>query len=318
MTDYTYWTNALAGNFGPVHDGDPQCGFYRILRGSIMAPVAIWKEDGRAIAAVDGKEADAAAIWSYVCQRPIPEQWYRDKIEGKHWPDEDENVTGSLIAPIPGIGDNNPPTDEAEILKGQIEAASAGADRYKEITDDDSAAAAQSLRARLNELSGEADKKREAQKKPHLEAGKAIDAKWQPLVKAAKTAADAIKAALGTHETRKARAAAEAERVVDEQRRAAEKAARDAAEAGRPPPVVEPPKPAEPAPAPAMTIKGAYGRAASVRVVKKAVVVDQDAAYMGLRTHSEMVALIAALAQRAAKAGVSVPGVEVTEEKEVV
>lgn len=318
MATYDFWQNALAGQVGPMHEGDPQLGFFRrrTRKGGPFVPVAIWEQDGQIVATVDGKPADAGEIWTYVCQHPVTEAAFRARALGGSWPDDDAAVTESLAAPSPGH--NNPPQDEAEILKGQIEAASAGAGRYAEITDDETAAAAQSLRARLNELSGEADKKREAQKKPHLDAGKAIDAKWQPLVKMAKAGADSIKTALGAHETRKARVAAEAQRVADEARRAAEKAAAEALEAGKPAPPPPPPAPAPEAPAPVTTIKGSYGRAASVKVVKVARVVDQDAAYGGLKAHPEMVALIATLAQRAAKAGISLPGVEVTEEKEVV
>lgn len=315
---YAYWQNALAGNFGQVHDGDPQPGFYRKRTGKAAGyvPVAIWPQDGKMVALVDGKEADAAEIWTYVCQYPILEEWYRARMIGQPWPDEDKAVTASL-APPPS-GHNNPPTDEAEILQGQIDAAAAGAAEYAEISDDETASKAQSLRSRLLELSGNADKLREDRKRPHLDAGKAIDAKFMPLVKAAKTAADAIRSALSAHETRKAR---EADRVRREAEEAARKASAEAA-AKNPPvqaegvPVPAPPPPA-PVPETATTIRGAYGRGAAVKVVKVAKVVDQDAAYMAMRTHKELVELIAKLAQRAATAGVEVAGVEVTEERTV-
>lgn len=331
--DYTYWMNALAGKFGPVHDGDPQPGFYRkrTSKAAGYVPVAIWEQDGKVLALVDGKQADAAEIWSHVCQYPILEEWYRARMIGQPWPDEDAAVTASL-APPPA-GHNNPPTDEAEILQGQIEAASAGAGEYAQITSDETASKAQSLRSRLLELSGQADKIREAQKKPHLEAGKAIDAKFQPLVKSAKAAADLIRDALGAHETRKAREAERIRREAEESRIKAEReaarlraeaeiAAREAEKAGQPAPAPIPePEPPAPAPAPvpeaSVAIRGAYGRAAAVKVVKVARVVDQDKAYMAMRTHKELVELIAKLAQRAAVAGVSVDGVEVTEERAV-
>ncbi len=330
--DYSYWQNALAGTFGPVHDSDPQLGFYRKRTGKAAGyvPVAIWEQGGNVLALVDGKEADAAAIWSYVCQYPILEEWYRARMEGQPWPDESAAVTASLAH---DTSTNNPPTDEAEILKGQIDAASAGVAEYTEIKDDETASKAQSLRSRLLELSGAADKKRETLKKPHLEAGKEIDAKFQPMVKAAKAAADLIRDALGAHETRKAREAERIRREQEEARIKAEReatrlraetelAARKAEEEGRPAPAPIPeaapaPPPAEVAPAPSAAIRGAYGRAAAVKVVKVAKVIDQDAAYTGLRTHPEMVALIAALAQRAATAGIPLPGVEVTEERKV-
>lgn len=332
--DYSYWTNALAGTFGPVHDSDPQPGFYRKRTGKAAGyvPCAIWEDGGKMLAVVDSEEADAAAIWTYVCKYPIPEDWYRARVEGKPWPDESSAVTASLTPPP--SGHNNPPTDEAEILEGQIEAASAGVTEFAQIKDDETASKAQSLRSRLLELSGSADKLREDRKRPHLEAGKTIDAKFMPLVNMAKTGADTIRAALSAHETRKAQEAdrirreaeearLKAEREAATRRAEAEAAARAAEEAGRPaPPVVIPepiPEPPAPAPVPesATTIRGAYGRGAAVKIVKVAKVVDQDKAYMAMRTHKELVELIAKLAQRAATAGVEVAGVEVTEQRSV-
>lgn len=315
MANYDYWNNALAGNFGPVHDSDPQPGFYRkrVSRGGPFAPVAIWEAEGQMIALVDGKQSDANEIWTYVCQHPIAEAHYHARMETGKWHDESDAV-GASLAP-PRAGHNNPPQDEAEILKGQIDAAMIGADSFAEIKDDGEAAKAQSLRSRLLELSGSADKKREAEKKPHLEAGKAIDAKWQPLVKAAKAAADKIRDALSAHETRKARAAAEAQRKADEAaRKAAEEAAAKAPkDAPAPAPVAPPP----PAPEPVTAIRGAYGRAAAVKIVKVATVTDQDAAYGYLKTDKELAALISKLAQKAVDAGYTVPGTEVTEERKV-
>lgn len=313
--NYDYWTNALAGNFGPVHDSDPQAGFYRkrVSRGGAFLPVAIWENEGQMIALVDGKQADANEIWTYVCQHPITEAHYHARVETGKWHDESDAVAASL-APPPA-GHNGPPQDEAEILKGQIDAASAGADGFTEIKDDGEAAKAQSLRSRLLELSGSADKKREAEKKPHLKAGKSIDEKWQPLVKAAKAAADKIRDALSAHETRKARAAAEAQRKADElARKAAEEVAAKAPK-DAPAPVAPPPPP--PAPEPVTAIRGAYGRAAAVKIVKIATVTDQDAAYGYLKADKELSALISKLAQKAVDAGYTVPGTEVTEERKV-
>lgn len=315
-SDYSYWQNALAGTFGPVHDSDPQPGFYRKRTGRAAGyvPVAIWEQDGKMLALVDGKESDAAEIWTYCCKYPILEEWYRARMMGQPWPDESVAVTASLAH---DTSTNNPPTDEAEVLKGQIEAASAGVEEYADIKDDETASKAQSLRSRLLELSGQADKIREAQKKPHFEAGKAIDAKFQPLVKLAKAAADVIRDALGAHETRKARAAEAARLEAENIRIKAERERVKAEAAGKPAPTPPAPPPPEPVPAPSATVRGAYGRAASVKVVKVAKVIDQDKAYLALKTHPEMIALIAALAQRAATAGIPLEGIEVTEERKV-
>lgn len=322
MADYTFWQNALAGTFGPVHDADPQPGFYRKRTGKAAGyvPVAIWEQDGKILALLDGREASADDVWTYVCQHPVTEEQYHARMDTGKWHDEDASVSASL-APPPA-GHNKPPTDEAEILKDQIDAASAGVEEYAQINDDETAAKAQSLRSRLLELSGQADSVREAQKKPHFEAGKTIDAKFQPLIKAAKAGADAIRAALGAHETKKAQAQAAAQKVVDDARRVAEaealKKAEKAIKAGRPIPVAAPiPPPPEPLPAPTLKVAGAYGRAASVKVIKIATVTDQDAAYGYLKSQAEMSALIRKLAQKAVDAGFTVPGVTIEEKRDV-
>jgi hypothetical protein len=313
---YEFWQASLGGSTPPMHEGDPQPGFYRkrVSRGGAFVPVAIWVQDGRLVALVDGVAADAADIWTYVCDKPVTEEAYRERVATGRWQDEDAHIAASLAPPAPGH--NNPPQDEAEILKGQIEAASAGATEYAEIQDDATASKAQSLRSRLLELSGTADKKREAEKKPHLEAGKTIDAKWQPLVKAAKTAADAIRTALSDHETRKARAA-EAERRADEEARRKALAEQLAKHPEAPADFVAPAPLASPAPAPVTSIKGAYGRAAPVMAVKVATVVDQDAAYGALKTQPELIEVIAKLAQKSVDAGFDIPGVTVEERKVV-
>jgi len=314
MTGYDFWQSALAGNSPPVHDGDAQPGFYRMraAKGGALLPVAIWEHEGKLVALVDGASSDPARIWNFVCDKPVTEEAYRSRVETGIWFDEDAAVTASLSPPP--AGHNDPPQDEADVLSGQIESAAANAQDYVDIKDDETAAKAQSARARLNELSGQADKRREALKKPHLEAGKAVDARWQPIVKRAKEAADALRAALGAYETRKARAAEQARLAAEETRKKA-LAEQLAAHPEAPPPPLPPPP--EAAPVPITAIKGAYGRAATIKEVKRATVTDQDAVYNFLRGHRELVDLIARLAQRAVDAGHTVPGVTVTTEKDV-
>jgi len=160
----------------------------------------------------------------------------------------------------------------------------------------------------LNELSGEADTIREREKAPHLEAGRKVDAIWQPLVKSAKAGADRIREAMSAYITARDKRIAEEQRLA---REAAEKAAADAAKAaqkaakkGQPAPAPPPPVP-EPAPmAPQATkVGGGYGRAAAIVEKKVVTVVDQDAAYQSLKNHPELVTLIHLLAQRAVAAG---------------
>lgn len=305
MSDYEYWENALTGNFGPVHDDEAHCGFWRkrTSRSGPFVPVATWRVDTGMACLIDGKPADAGENWTYFCRNPVTEEQYRTRVDTGKWHDESEAVTASLAQP----GHNQP--DEIDSLKDQISAALAGVDGYAEVKDDETAAKAQSLRSRLLELSRTADKTREEKKRPHFEAGKAVDELYQPLVKASKAGADAIAKALSAHETRKARE--EADRQAVERRRLADEAAKL--------PAAAKPEPApEPAPAPvAAPIKGAYGRAAAVKVVKVATVVDQDAAYAHLKSQPELGALIQKLAQKLVDSGFSIPGVEITEERKV-
>ena len=283
QNDYAYWRDALTGKFGPIHDGDPQPGFYRLRRrGQIDQPVAIWRDLDGIYCAVSGREDDASEIWTFVADKPIAEAVYRAVVAGEPWPD---------IAPSVAAMTNSKSADPADILRDQIEACKADIAGFTTITDDTQQAAAQSLRSRLLELSREADKTREKLKAPHHEAGKAVDAKWQPLVKDAKAAADKVAAAMGAWETEKARVAAEANAPS--------------------PPV------AAPAPAPAAPIKGAYGRASSVRVVRIATVVDQDQLYAAIRDNSELKAAMQRIAQAIVNGGETVAGVEITEERRV-
>lgn len=305
MADYKYWKAKLRGESPEIHEGDPQFGFYRKRTGKAAGyePVAIFPNGDMIAALVSGKEADAVEIWTYVCQYPITEQWYRDKMDGKPWPDEDQAVTESLAHDLKNSG-----AAPEEVIKDQIETVLRDADKFAVIKTDEEATQAQAKRSRLLELSGEADDKRETEKRPHLDANKKIDAMWQPLVKMAKEGADKIRAAMAAHEQRKRDAEIEARRKAELQAAKDAAAAAKAAAKGKPAPA---PAPAPPPPveAPQDQIRGGYGRAAAVITKKVATVVDQDKAYMAMRAHPEMVELIAKLAQRAVVAGREIDGV---------
>lgn len=323
MASYDWWQRALAGEkIGgptlPIHDGDRHCGFFRKrkeARGSFVG-VAIFEYGGDIIALVDKWPMDAAEAFSWGARHPVSEEAYRQWDATGKWPDEDSAVAESLAPPPATIGDNNPPTDDAEILRSQIEAASKNASDYVEINDDLTAAKAQGVRSRLLELRGDADKKREALVRPHLDAQNSLNAVWMPLVKDAKAAADAIAKALGAHETRKDNARKKALADAEGARIKAEREAAKAAAKGKPEP---PPPPPPPEPEPIQTqVRGSYGRAATIKAVKTAKVTDRAAFVPFVMTHKEFVELTDKLAQRAVDAGLSPPGVTVTEEKKVV
>lgn len=311
---YDFWRRALAGErVGtdlPIHEGEPQPGFYRKRTGKAKGyvPVALWEQDGKIVGVANLEVIDPVEVWTYCCRAPITEKQYWDRVNTGKWHDEDEAVAAS-IAPPPA-GHNQ--ADKVDSLKDQIESALQGVADYAEVKDDATAAKAQSLRSRLLELHRDADKERDALKRPHLEAGQAVDAIWQPIVKSAKAGADAIKKALDAHETAKFRA---------EQAAIAAQRAKDAEEAARHAPIAaEPEAPPAPIPAPvaAAPLKGAYGRGAARKVVKTAVVKDQDAAYAHFKAQPEVVSVLQMLSQRMVTAGFQVPGVEIIEEIKVV
>ena len=327
MTDpYDFWRRALAGEeVGgptlPVHEDKGHPGFWRMRtsRAGEFVPVATWIQDGEMLAVTEfeGRQVGIKpeAIWTRICRHPLSEENYRSRIATGKWWDEDSATTASLI--VPSIGHNNGPTDPAEILSEQITAALAGVEAYAEVKDDETAARAQSLRSRLLELSREADKTREAQKAPHFEAGKAVDALFQPLVKSSKAGAETIAKALSAFETAKAREAARLAKIAEEARRKALEEAQAKAPIGVT--VVPEPLPASAAvlaaPAP---IRGAYGRGASVKAVKIATVVNMDLAYAFLKSQPELIELIQKLAQKMVTNGLDVPGVTVEEQRKVV
>jgi hypothetical protein len=299
--EFQWWQNALAGKRGQIHDGEPQSGYYRQRTshgkpGSTAAgpwePVAYWKDSatGEQRCHVNGRAIGlqrALEMWPFVSKNPITDAAYWHRIDTGKWLDEDEGAAATRNGP-----DIDPETDPVGSMKAEIEKAAAGAVAYKTIDSDEQSAKAQTLRSALTALSGKADKARKAEKEPHLQAGRDVDAKWQPLVNQASTIANDIRRAMEAWENVKrdnARLAAHA----------AEKAAREAQEAGKP----APPPPAQNTPAPAMQIRGASGGAASVGTRKEIKSIDLQKCWEKLGGLPEVYNLFMDLADKAISAG---------------
>lgn len=329
MTDpYSFWRRAIEITGGKrsltrdeqkalVVTEEPQAGFFkrRTMRAGPFVPVAIWLQGDYFVAVQDGKAVAPEDIWTYACPHPITESDYRHYTETGQWPGEDMAVRESLEGPpkAPTLGDNLPPPEtlDQEIAR-QIEAASANLSAYANIQTDEAAASAQSVRSRLLELSGKADKARVAEKAPHLEASRAVDSKWQPIVGMGKDRADTLRRAIGDYETAKFRAAEQARRIAEEEGRRAASITRVHGETPPPAPTPEPP-----APAPATTVRGSYGRAASVKDIKIATITDMDAFWPFVKAHPEVIDLFVKLAQRAVDKDLTPPGVSVETRKDV-
>lgn len=284
---YAWWRKALAGNPPELtlHVAEP--GFYRKSgRNGVFEPVAVWDEDGARVAMVGAKgrivPADAAwceKVFSWCCKHPVTEAAYRAVCRGEPWPDIDPVVHEQR-----GMGHNSGAAGDAEALRDQVTAALEGVKQYAEVADDETASRAQSLRARLLTLAGEVKTTHKVEKEPHLIAGREVDAKWLPLAKDAQAGADSIRAALSRYETDKVK-----------------KYHADVAAAAAKPAI----------------IRSAYGRPASVRIVKRAVIVDQDAVYGNFKNTDDVKAALQRLAQKAVDAGMVVAGVNVEEQRDV-
>lgn len=311
MSAWNWWAAALEnpkeiGKRLSISVDSPEQGFYRSrFKNQPWEPVAIWKDGEDWVALRSGKPVDAAEIWNYCCRYPISSEAYDRAVNGDGWADADPTVAAALAGPGHNVGG----ISDYETLRDEIASAEAGIDRYHGISDDEQASMAQSLRARLNELAGQADKLRELEKRPHLEASKAVDAQWMPLVKGAKANADMLRREIEAFKTHQLALRREEERQRAE-REAAEKATVGGASVPVPPPL----------PPVDSTLKGAYGRAATVR--SKAIVTGITDLYALVdhlkNTHwDEMYGFLLGLAQKDANTGLTVPGVT-TEERAVI
>ena len=201
---YTYWHNALMGQFGPIHENDPQCGYYRmrLRRGGEWVPVAIFREDdGEVIALCKGEMKDAFEVWTWCCRYPVDYEVYRAVAEeGKPWP-EDVMVSGladptakSPYPPagnpspttLPTIGHNSSGVTEAEGLLEEIEAlkylSSTWLEEIGSIATQTDADRAANYAERFGMLETKAEALRTSAKRPILEEGRRIDADWKPVI----------------------------------------------------------------------------------------------------------------------------------------
>lgn len=315
MTDaYTYWREACAGTFGPITADHPQPGRYRMRKGKDgpYLPVAIFVQDGVTKAAVGKEFVDPLTIWTWCADKPVSEADYKHALATGQWPGDIGHNSGDLS------------------LKEEIEDRASTALEWlatngiKTKIDADTAA---NYRAALLELKKRAETEHKAEKAPHLEAGKRVDAKFKPLIETADGAGATLRTELGKYlakveaeERAKADAArkAEADRVRAEmERQATERAAlmaKDPIAALTTPmpelPVMQaPPEPVK------VQAGGQRGRVTGLKTVVSYVVTDHAKALAFFADSEDVRQLVASLATKASKAGVTVPGVERKEER---
>lgn len=124
-----------------------------------------------------------------------------------------------------GLGHNNPPSP-VEIFQARIANYHSEANALGPVTEDN----AQIYRDSIGlggKLAKEIDQQRDSEKRPHLEAGRKIDATYKPLVETAETIQKKLRKTLEAYVVARER---EAQKAAEEARRA-EEAARQEAEA---------------------------------------------------------------------------------------
>lgn len=333
----------------PVDADTPFQGYYRSKKmDGTMEPVAFFRDDDKWVclrpkrheryaAVVEGDEEWVRVIdaWKHISRRPISHAWYKAVAEDNlPWPDADARVTTEALAAsskpaeTAKIGDNNPPEETPRVaLLNKIANAKGGLPDYAKITDEEQQTKARSLKNRLTELKGEAEKERERLSRPNLDALVEIRKEWSPLVDEAAAAAATITKAMDAWETFKLQEQRKEEQRVRDEQAEADRVKRDnelktqqaeatgtTAELEKVPDV----KPAEQKAPPVNTQVGAaYGRKGAVKT--KFVVTgitDAQKLFEFLckpKLHSELAAGMIALAQRAKDAGYEPDGVSIEE-----
>ncbi|MGO7779444.1 hypothetical protein ACC717_04850 [Rhizobium ruizarguesonis] len=328
---WAWWQSALAGNIGPIHDGDPQQGYYRTrFKDKPWEPVAIWFEDGKWHAMRGERAIDASDIWTWCCRNPITYEAYTKAIEGGGWDDEPEASIG-----------HNQPADldpyEALLHEFASEKEQAEAFMKKPITTQAEADRAAIWSKRLSTIAKKATDLHKVEKQPHLDAGRNVDNKWREL----KEEPDAISKKLKRHmdaflqeEARKERerqaaARLEADRIqreADAARVAAEKAAAEndndaAAIAAQNNAIAEAERLAQQAAAAERDAQarnasaGRTGAKVSLRTFVFAEITDFDALLMALKDRAEIKEVVETLANRAARSGVALAGMAIRSEQ---
>lgn len=279
---YAFWRAVLAGENPPISEGDLQPGFYRWRRkGRRSRPIAIWHSEPAGLTVKMGERAAPTdmhgEIWLSCCQHPISKEAYDKAV-----------ANGCVFAgeEVAIEGHNNPPADDADTIADQIEAVEKLIADL-EINNESSADTAGNLTDRARQLAKHADEQRKAEKRPHDEAAKAVQAKWSPIIDRANAAAKAIKAKLTPW-------------LREQEKRAKEAAATS-----------ETAKPAEPA-----RVGGTLsGKRTSLRTTRSGTITDQDAFYQAMRDTPEVRECLQKLANKLARANAQTPGLHIAEER---
>lgn len=310
---WLWWQNALKGDFGPIHDGEPQQGYYATKEGE---PVAIWQDDdGNWIAYRNKREVRAEEIWTWVCQRPISYNDYKHAKEHGHLPSE---------PPAPVIGHNSGDEDPFEQIRIEIAGETEQADEFlkQSVDTQEDADKAAIWSKRIGALAKKAEDHRKVEKQPHLDAGRAVDDKWRGVTDTAKDYVSRLKKhvepfLIAQKRAEEERQRKEREKAEELRRKAADEVKEnDEAKAD----LIAQAEAAEKEAASKKVDAGRTGAKVSIRKEKVGVVTDYNKAAIALvnMKHKDLISLIDQLANRAARSGMPFDGMEIKEVEKVV
>jgi hypothetical protein len=275
---------ALEAYFGahPIHDGEPMSGFYETRSKNKQTGqesrgvAAIWRDQSDTLHGRLGKdfvltEQKIMERWQFLAKRPIFHPTYKFVLEnGGRFPDESAIAHSSRKAP---------PPDTLEGIKERVGILADEGERL--ITEGaakttETAAHAEDIADTLRDLGNSADALRKAEKKPHWDAGQAVDQKWKPTIDQAETVKGRLFKLVVTPFKVKERSRLETEAKLE-----AEEVGNESGVA------VEA--------TPAATVKGLYP-------VKSAEIVDSKLAMLHFASHPKMIELVQALANARVRA----------------
>lgn len=357
MDLYAYWQQELVepGSLRRDTDRRDLCGFYRCHKVKTKPdyPVAIWMEGdtlhlqiGRSRPITERSDTEAfhrffSTNWFHA--KAVTEEVYRSVMGGAgFWPDGKEAwkhidqlipLDPDYLPTTPASEGGNAPEggDAFEAIKADIERNINKVEAIGAIQTVEQAQAYTLLRDILNALHKRADAARIEEKRPHDEAANAVQAKWKPVVDAAKKFANFARDTTESwqrEQDRQARIKAEEERrrvEAENERRAnehaemvrlkereAEAKADEGAFLPEPEPVPEPefvPTPA--APAPVRVAGSPFGTARKARVIVTGEITDLKAFvdFLVAQKDQGLMEYLQGRANAAAKAKLSLPGV---------
>ncbi|MDQ0996920.1 hypothetical protein QFZ34_002102 [Phyllobacterium ifriqiyense] len=321
---WAWWQNALKGNFGPIHESHPEQGYYRTRsKGKPWEPVAIFYPEGsdELVAYRNGKEVDDIhSLWTWACRNPISFEAYEKALHGEGFDDEPKEA----LAPK---NHNSVDADPMEALRIEYLGEKELAEQFlkspiKTKADADKAAI---WSKRLADIAKRATDQHKVEKQPALDETRRIDDKWRELKDEPKELSTKLKRHMDEYlreqdrieQERQRKAREEADRI----RREAEQAAAEASQAGdvavanRAEALAQQAADAEREAQARNAAAGRTGAKVALRTFVSAQITDVEALLIALKDRPEITELVQSLANRAAKAGVSLPGMKIIEEK---